>query len=60
MAPTLEPRFVPVPQALRFSGLGKTTLYQLIKDGRLKSVAIGRRRLIDLSSLRDLLEADHA
>jgi excisionase family DNA binding protein len=33
------------------TGLGKTTIYRLISEGRIESVAIGRRRLINVKSL---------
>jgi hypothetical protein len=45
-----------VDVALQASGLGKTFLYQQISKGRLKSVKVGRRRLVDVKSLLELLE----
>jgi excisionase family DNA binding protein len=45
-----------VPEFLRLSGLGNTKTYELISKGELKSVRIGRRRLIILESYRDLIE----
>lgn len=36
-------------------GIGRTKLYQLIKDDRLKSVKVGGRRLILADSLEDLI-----
>lgn len=45
-----------VADACRTTGLGKTYLYELIRDGRVKSVKLGRRRLITTASLRALIE----
>jgi excisionase family DNA binding protein len=42
-----------VDAAAKAYGLSRTTLYKLLAEGRLKSVLIGRRRLI----LRDSLDA---
>jgi excisionase family DNA binding protein len=40
-----------VPAAARSLGVGRTTVFQLIRDGRLESVLIGRRRLIPIASI---------
>ena len=40
----------------RSSGLGITTVYKMLSDGRLQSVAIGKRRLIILASWQRLLQ----
>jgi len=40
----------------RSSGLGVTTVYKMLSDGRLQSVAIGKRRLIILDSWHRLLQ----
>ena len=44
-----------IGDAVRATGLGRTTIYRLIKDGELKSVMIGGRRLIPAHELRNLL-----
>jgi excisionase family DNA binding protein len=36
-------------------GVGVTTIYQLISDGRLETITIGRRRLVKVSSIRRLV-----
>jgi excisionase family DNA binding protein len=46
-----------VREACEMTGLGKTTLYEKIADGSLRSRAVGRRRLIEVESLRQLVEA---
>ncbi|WP_419809028.1 excisionase family DNA-binding protein [Sphingomonas sp.] len=49
-----EPLTVRVGTACRH-GLGRTTIYELMKSGRLRSVKVGRARLIDRASLCGLL-----
>lgn len=45
-----------VAEACRVSSIGRTTLYQLIANGRLKTRKIGTRTLVLTSSLRALIE----
>ena len=47
---------VPVNEACDITGLGRTKLYELISQGKLKSVAIGRRRLVLMASIESLLD----
>jgi excisionase family DNA binding protein len=50
---SVEPRkLFAVPQAADILGIGRTTLYGLIKSGELQSVSVGRRRFV----ARDQLE----
>lgn len=42
-------------EAAEATGLGQTTIYALMKDGRLKRIKIGRSTLIPRSSLLGLL-----
>lgn len=44
-----------IMEACDATSLGKTTIYALIRDGRLKTVRIGRRTLIPGESLQALL-----
>lgn len=53
----LKPITVTVDTALRISGLGRTKLYQLIGSGEIKTVTVGRRRLVVYASLEDLANA---
>jgi hypothetical protein len=46
----------PVNEFARLSGLGISTIWAMIKDERLETVAIGRRRLIVLDSYRRLID----
>ena len=41
--------------ACAFSSLGRSTIYQLARDGRLATTRVGRRRLVLRASLRRLL-----
>ncbi len=36
--------------------LGRTSIYALIRDGRLETVKLGRRTLIKVESIRKLIE----
>ena len=51
----VEPLTVTIQQAILLSGLGNTTIYALIGEGKLKSTTVGKRRLIDYASLKALL-----
>lgn len=43
-----------IPDAQRALGIGRSTAYRLIDEGRLETVKIGRRTLIRVSSIRAL------
>jgi excisionase family DNA binding protein len=53
-------RAATIDDTCRITGLGKTSIYELIAQGRLKSVAIGRRRLVLYSSIEALLQPQAA
>lgn len=44
-------------EAASITGLGRTTIYAAIKDGQLRSVKLGRRRLIRVAALEEWLRA---
>lgn len=46
---------VPPGEAARIAGIGRTTLYGAIASGGLKSIKIGKRRLIAVEALRTWL-----
>lgn len=48
---------VPPNEAARIAGIGRTTLYGAIASGGLKSIKIGKRRLIAVEALRAWLLA---
>ena len=55
---SLKPIAVTIGDTRRLTGLGNTTVFQLIKRGTLKSKNVGRRRLVLYNSIEDLLQAD--
>jgi hypothetical protein len=61
--PPMKPEWLRIPDATRISGIGRSTLYQLIADGAIKSVALRKRgcqrgiRLISADSLRAYIES---
>ncbi len=54
--PTHERITLRVNEAQAVSGLSRSTIYELLKAGRLQTVKIGGRRLILRESLQRLLE----
>ena len=58
-----EAEFLKIPDAVRFSGLGRTSLYKEISAGRIKSISLRKpgtargRRLVHLASLRAYLNS---
>jgi excisionase family DNA binding protein len=52
-----KPISVTVSDACSISGLGRTLIYELISDGKLKTATIGRRRLVIYASLAALIES---
>lgn len=49
-----------VRQACQVTGLGKSTIYELVREGRLERIKVGRRALITDRSLRRLIEGTEA
>jgi excisionase family DNA binding protein len=54
--PFLERVTCTVAEACEATGLGRTKLYALLAEGCLESTTVGRRRLIDVRSLKQLLK----
>ena len=50
-----KPITVTVSNARKLSGIGNTKIWELIRDKKLDSVTVGRRRLVVLASLERLL-----
>ncbi|MBZ4320338.1 helix-turn-helix domain-containing protein [Streptomyces huiliensis] len=44
-----------VPEVMARLRLGRSTVYDLIRSGRLRSITVGRCRRIPVSSLRDFI-----
>lgn len=53
-----KPLSVTVATVCALTGLGPTTVWQLIKEGRLEVARIGRRTLVRYTSLERLLESE--
>lgn len=52
-----EPRLQSIEEAMGLTRLSRTTLYTLMKVGRLTYVKIGRRRLIPAQAIAELVAA---
>lgn len=54
----MEPIALSVSDAVKASGLGRTTLYEAMSEGRMETRKVGRKRLILTRSLRRLIEGE--
>jgi excisionase family DNA binding protein len=52
----IEPVAISVNNAARTLGIGRTSIYALLKDGRLDAIKIGRRTLLTTDSIRRLAQ----
>jgi len=50
-----EPVSVRVAMAVRLTGIGRSTLYELIKSGEIETIKIGRSTLIPYRCLKKLV-----
>ncbi len=55
-----EPLAVSPRKAARYLDVGHDAIYQLIGQGRIRSVKLGRRRLIPVSELQRFLDEELA
>ena len=49
------PRLLAIKQAIYELGISRTALYELINAGKLKTVKIGRRRLVPTEAIEELV-----
>lgn len=49
----LPERLLSIAEAASMLGIGRSMLYQEISAGRLRSIKVGRRRLVPISAIRD-------
>jgi hypothetical protein len=61
---TLNPRWLRIPGAVKYSGLSRSRLYELLRDGRIKSICVKSHkraergvRLIDRESIDLFMES---
>jgi hypothetical protein len=61
---TLAPRWLRVPGAVKYSGLSRSKLYELLSDGRIRSICVRSQegaqrgvRLIDRESIDSFMES---
>jgi excisionase family DNA binding protein len=59
MVREVEPFLVPVKDAARLLGLGRSTIYTLLNAKRIPRVRIGRRSLVPVAALKQFAEALH-
>lgn len=53
----MEPIALSINDTARALGLGRTSIYAMIADGRLEAFRLGRRRLVRMESIRRLVAA---
>lgn len=54
----IEPISVRVPDASRMTGLGRSTIYELIASGDIEAAKVGRATVIMVESIRRFLVAN--
>lgn len=53
----MEALAISINDAAKALGLGRTSIYAMIADGRLEAFKLGRRRLVKTESIRRLIAA---
>jgi excisionase family DNA binding protein len=56
-APGTPDRLYSVAQAVERTSLGRTALYAALGSGRVRSIVVGRRRLIPASAIAELAQS---
>lgn len=51
----MEPLAISIKDAATALGLGRTSIYAMIADGRLEAFKVGRRTLVTMASIRRLV-----
>jgi excisionase family DNA binding protein len=54
----MEPIAASINDTAKALSLGRTSIYALIREGKLEAFKLGRRTLIKVDSIRRLLERD--
>lgn len=55
-SPPMDRLAVSVEEAAQMLGIGRSKVFELLKEGSLPSIRIGRRRLISCTEIRAFLE----
>ena len=53
-----QPLTVRIPEACRITGIGRSKLYELIKEGQIRTIKVGAITLIPVCALADFLGID--
>ena len=53
----MDPLAISVNDAAKTLGLGRTSIYAMIGDGRLETFKLGRRTLVKTASVRRLVDS---
>jgi excisionase family DNA binding protein len=53
----MEPIATTIKDTAKALGVGKTSVYLLIRQGRLEKIKLGRRSLVTITSIRRLIES---
>jgi excisionase family DNA binding protein len=48
---------ISVDEAMSATGIGKTMLYELLNDGSIRSILVGKRRLVIVQSIHEWVAA---
>ena len=54
-AKRMDPLAVSILEAARLTSLCRSTIYELLKAGKLRSIKVGGRHLVDYGSIKDLM-----
>jgi predicted DNA-binding transcriptional regulator AlpA len=54
--PVWERLTVPVGEFVEISGIGRSTVYAMLRSNELRSVTIGKKRMVLVESYREILE----
>jgi excisionase family DNA binding protein len=54
----MQPIATSINDAAKALSLGRTSIYALIREGRLETVKLGRRTLVKVDSIRRLIEQE--
>ena len=53
----MNPLATSINDAAKALGLGRTTIYKFIAEGRLEAIKLGRRTLVKVESIRRVIDA---